>query len=754
MNFSELPNPYDFANPVADPDLFAGRTAEMEEIKYYLNHASKSPRAINLAIIGQRASGKTSVLNMIQLEASKRGFCVVRVDLDESDAESQLAFFCKLFDSIFTTVCFQGVYGGLCGKTYDVYRDMVDAYEVPKEKTFCPLIFPIQYAKAMSRGNFQVNLSDTAFKHDISCIQAELGHPIAILLDECDVLTRSRIHLEKLRNIFMNSQGFMLVFTGTPALFPLMDDVFSPIIRQFKKINVGPFSKKEETERCIRRPLERVGISNLSEVFDFETYYDVSEIHDLSGGRPYEIQLICHFLFRRVQEGRAKRMELTVDVLDDVLKELQTSQDVFVRPVITAVRSFDKRQLEALRLLCSCNGYATFDQVWLTEYVFHSDSGFTEESLREHLSQFEKAEVISIKDNITYFMGDDFDRVYCKYLARKHGVPLSINDDLPCEVLISMLLDMTIQEALGEKVVSFSSLSIGADEEPEILEVVRDMSDVNATVNPFESTPDMAAVVYWSNMNFRRSSDFQVASVVVSTPWMKLKRWYGCEDQDVCHHEDGEAEGLLDQINSVLSGPAQRIAVFDGDLRVEVYTVPIIPIELLSEKVLQSGNERERVDFSGQHFMRAVDVYLERRDIDEALFHCNLAHLYDPSPEPPVANNLGYMYMAVGNLSIARELLEKAEKEYKDLHDRALPNYNLGVIAMEEGDYQSALSRFRLAIEQIESEEKEARICACLLLPKVNEEGELEIEELTDPDLLETAQSAVSTVGKLLQDRT
>jgi len=77
MDLSKLPNPYDFANPITDPHLFAGREKEMEEIRYYLDYASKSSRPINLAILGPRASGKTSVLNMIEHEAKKRGLLLL-----------------------------------------------------------------------------------------------------------------------------------------------------------------------------------------------------------------------------------------------------------------------------------------------------------------------------------------------------------------------------------------------------------------------------------------------------------------------------------------------------------------------------------------------------------------------------------------------------------------------------------------------------------------------------------------------------
>ncbi len=74
-------NPYDFANPVTDKNLFSGRKKQQEEIRYYLQQAAEAPRPINLALLGNRAAGKTSLLNMIALEAKERDFCVVRIDL-------------------------------------------------------------------------------------------------------------------------------------------------------------------------------------------------------------------------------------------------------------------------------------------------------------------------------------------------------------------------------------------------------------------------------------------------------------------------------------------------------------------------------------------------------------------------------------------------------------------------------------------------------------------------------------------------
>ena len=99
---------------------------------------------MNLAILGPRASGKTSLLNMITLEARQRLYCVARVDLNEGDIRSELFFFYKIFDSIFHNAVDVALtdefgdqyfaFGGRDGRTYETYHNMTTTYVVPEDK--------------------------------------------------------------------------------------------------------------------------------------------------------------------------------------------------------------------------------------------------------------------------------------------------------------------------------------------------------------------------------------------------------------------------------------------------------------------------------------------------------------------------------------------------------------------------------------------------------------------------------------------
>jgi len=478
----------------------------------------------------------------------------------------------------------------------------------------------------MNRGNADIALPDTNFKRDIIHIQKELNRPIAILFDECDVLIHSRTHLQKLRNIFMNTPGFMLVITGTPTLFPIIDEVFSPIIRQFKKINIGPFNKEDDTEDCIKKPLEKIGIKHPGQIFDFETFTDVSEIHNLTGGRPYEIQLLCHFLFRRVQEGRAKRMKLTVDLLDDVLEELDTLQDVSARPVVNAVRNLDKQQLSALETLCRCSDHVSFEQVWFSEYVFWGQEDWTRESLQDQCQALQELGIIRVEDDIIHFVGDDFDRIYCKYLARKYKVNLSI-ENMPYELLLGVH-DLDTYLAINglEDILSSAMITSGKLEKLEIQHLSAAMLDPNSEDDPFQSSPAVSQELYWSSIEFRNQGSFRSAIVTITTPWTTVRRWFRCQDFEIngC---------VLDNLEHILNAPSERAAILGGNIEIDSYDLPVIPIDTLVREVKLSDNSRAKLRLSRRHLMEMLTTYFEEQSAEDACFHGELAHQYNPTPD-------------------------------------------------------------------------------------------------------------------------
>lgn len=742
MDYSQLPNPYDFANPVNVPSLFAGRKSQLDEIKYYLDHVKTAARAINIAIIGSRASGKTSILNMIEHEAKKREFRVVRADLDESDGQSQLAFFYKLFDSIITTNCIEGELGGIHGDVYNTFRTIVDTYDTSLNTEKFPFIFPIQYGKAMKAGNPNIPISDTAFKHDIAYIKENIQRPIIIVMDECNVLVKSRIHFEKLRNIFMNTQGFMLVLTGTEALFPLIDEVFSPIIRQFKKISIGPFDKVEETRECVRRPLQNLDVDPF-DVLDTETYFDISAIHDLSSGRPYEIQLLCHLLFRRVQQGRSEKMTLTSDILDEVLNELQASKVISLRPTITKIRSLEKEQLAALGVLCLSDGLATFDQVWFSEYLANGNDYWSKESLVDNMVYLKKIGLIDTDENGTIkFKGDDFDRIYCKYYSRKQEIYTTIGDTPP-----SNLLGYFLASLLNSCYEDLDVVEQDDFDNADILSIIplfhmEDTEKIKSIKNPFDANPELAKILYTLNLKFADNISYPIGAITVTTSWCKVTRLYTFD-------EDSQIEEGQKAVTELVERIRERAIELGGNVENSVYIVQTLNLKSMTDKVSSSKNEEIKREIFDYHVSEMFDCYLETGNKELALVHAETALLCSEPSDGSEANNLGYVLMSGNNLEASKNAFIKSiSLSEKDGGNYALPHYNLSILRARENNIFESINLLMIAREKAEKMSEVGLACSCLFVPLIDN-GNLIFKEVSQPNLLDTINEAMAVLNDI-----
>lgn len=728
-DLQDLANPYDFANPVADGDLFIGRREELSEIKYYLSQALKARRPTNLALIGNRASGKTSLLNITELEAKKLGLLTVRVDLDEGDASSQWAFFFKIFDCVVSSACESGAFGGRHSQTFDTYVDVTSSLTVPADKTFCPFFFPIQYSKAVGGNNLQGQVPDYSFRCDLETIQREVKRPIIILFDEGDVLSKSRIHLQKLRNIFMNSSGYMLVLTGTPEMFPVMDDVFSPIIRQFRKVALSQFDDQEETEELIRRYLVAAKVHPES-LFDFETSNDLEDIHDLTGGRPYEIQLVCHTLFRRVQQGRAQKMSLDLGVIEEVRQQLESSQKLVDRPILSKIRVLDNESLEALSSFFPCVEKATVGQVLALERIL-GPSKWQGDQLSARFECLKRDNILGENaDGVVEFKGDDFDRIYTKYFSAEKAISVQY-PEVPFSAYARIRLDLLVRgTAAGVRSIRPIQVS---ERVLDIRSLVEEMSLEGGPTKVYVETPSsIIRAVYKLLFDNQNESEIALLDASLGILGSDTYAWYVPRKKD-----DTDA---IETVLSLFEGIKARAASVGCSCVVQTVQIPVPSLNSVVSQMLASGNKRLAELLAVYHANTVLENYTSKKASVVMQRHANVASLMREFLPSYALNNLGYYYISQNDMDNARTLLELAmAMNRKAKESFALPAFNLAIANLKMGNRTSALEILKEIAITPEDDQP-----YCLFVPRKSSSGVTIVEVGDNPNLKNEIQCALA----------
>ena len=142
------------------------------------------------------------------------------------------------------------------------------------------------------------------------------------------------------RNIFQTVERCSLLLAGTEAVFPALSDVFSPIPRQFHRIDVKPFVRWSDTRELVLNPIKEEIFNSIVPKSNV-----IQELHELCGGAPDEVQLYCHHMYRSVEDGSSKRMSLAPQVFREVLREYRSNSSANADSVIAAIERLPDKLL-------------------------------------------------------------------------------------------------------------------------------------------------------------------------------------------------------------------------------------------------------------------------------------------------------------------------------------------------------------------------------------------------------------------------
>jgi Flp pilus assembly protein TadD len=130
---------------------------------------------------------------------------------------------------------------------------------------------------------------------------------------------------------------------------------------------------------------------------------------------------------------------------------------------------------------------------------------------------------------------------------------------------------------------------------------------------------------------------------------------------------------------------------------------------------------------AAEHFKNAVTSSGKDEDIGELM------------------NDIGYIYLAIGNIPEAKRWLNKAHEQKRagSKHETVVL-YNLGLTYLLEGNYREANEVLARVVRLCERMKSSERKCYCLYIPEVKESKISLVEVWSSPDIYECAKAAVN----------
>ncbi len=326
--FQFIPNPYVVGTPLqTGSSLFFGREGVIAFIQENLVAAHQN----NLVLIGQRRTGKTSLLKQLPL---RLGDAYVPVYLDGQSLALDPGL-SNFFYSLATEIAFALEDRGLVlsGDLPDL-SDFADSPATAFERKFLPKVR-----------------------------EAIGDRHLLLLLDEFEELETAvrRGNIDSsifgfLRHLIQHTDNLSVIFCGTHRLEELAADYWSVLFNISLYRHVA-FLSQSDAMRLIQEP-----------VASYNMRYDdlaLDKMWRVTAGHPYFLQLLCHSLVN--QHNKTERNYITVADVNTALDDILASGEAHFVYLWTESTREERLALTALSRMMPLTGQVTSVQV--TDYL-------------------------------------------------------------------------------------------------------------------------------------------------------------------------------------------------------------------------------------------------------------------------------------------------------------------------------------------------------------------------------------------------
>lgn len=712
MDVAVLRNPYDYANPVSDEEIFAGRRSELSQIATVLAQSGTGSPVNYLAVHGQRAAGKTSMLNMIELMAEQHGCLAVRLDLVPADA-GPLAFFTKLYEELV------GAVRELCGSERMPFT--------PREvrRIAAGLVqdddFPLEFPENLAQVRSGAPLSEMALRRDLMDLGERADRPVVVLVDEAQLIADDEDVLSLLRTLGTQLRGYVFVLAGTTELIDRINIVFDHLLRQFEFIEIARFTESSEIEECVLRPLVAAGIGR-KQVRGLSSLAE--DLMRLTDGNPYEIQLYCHTMFSRWQRDAACGMKLSAEALDDVLKIMDRRRGDREHPVLDTVKTLSATQLNALNVWCSSLSKATLSELTFAHRLYAADA-FDGHALERYRDELVQLKLIEVENGRIEFLGSLFEQIYLRLwtvskMGDKHHAQLL--NSLPFDFLLTRQFEYSLCDIVRSTPATKLRACCHLMTEKELSAGLRAIS----ILPPGERGSHTVDFLHEAIVHVGMPTAIDLTKITCTFGTASAVRWVISADSD--RFELAEEPTFVEF--------REHAESLGGEITVARTQVPLPPWPELRDWL--AAREQTETDPDRQRQMYRSKGYAaySRGDYNVAIDSLKAAHAI--VPEWRLANDIAYVYLCAGDAMECRSWVSAALELASSVHEHALSAYNGGIAMLTLSDFEEA----RKCLLEVEAQ-VESYKCASLLVPHPGPHGEPVLREEIGLDLADATGRAL-----------
>ena len=316
-----------------DVSLLSGEEHQntLRDIKRLLNLSRAKSNSRSILISGDRGTGKTSMLKLIENEASNFDCITVSYFLSDHYKDKTIQFFDELYNLLFKR----------CLRSDILIDEVVAAQtaiakgELPDDQRKWVFNFVRKYLEYKIQTDRPINLLAEDISADFELIIDELRRKddlganvkLTIIIDEAQRIFDNPKILNIIRHLIQEEIGVTFILASQIVHDDsVIRQVFDRVDRAFRVYELKHFSSDEDVKDYIDKSLKSVGWKDKDILLNIQKLDTlITGIYRLTNGKPEFINGILEKMFDRVQNGIDRKLRLNDKILIEIAGHIESS---------------------------------------------------------------------------------------------------------------------------------------------------------------------------------------------------------------------------------------------------------------------------------------------------------------------------------------------------------------------------------------------------------------------------------------------